>query len=515
MKLSEIKGYGKVKPFTSSSAYQKETPNTCNIKLPVRHYPADNKKLQSSLVKAIEACSPHDGMVISFHHHLRNGDYVVLSVVKELAKMGIKNIHLAPSSLTDAHNDLIPFIKDGTITKIWTSGVRSKLGMALSEGALADPIVIQSHGNRARSIVTGELQIDVAFVAASAADEQGNCTGTIGPNAFGSLGYSMVDAQYAKKTIVITDNLVPFPCSPISIPQAHVDYVVKIDKIGDSEKIASGATRITTNPTDLLLAKFVANVIAASGYMVPGFNFQLGSGGAALATAKFIRPYLKDQKIKGGFLLGGIVHEAVNLKEEGFFSSIFDVQSFDNTVSDSLRNDPLHYEISADSYANPLNAGCITNLVDICILSALQIDTSFNVNVITGSDGVLMGASGGHSDTAYGAGLTIIVCPSFRGRLPTIVNKVTTIVTPGECVDVLVTERGICVNPKRKELAKILTKAGIKVIDIQDLKAKVDKLMGEPKPLDLLDKVVGVVQYRDGSVIDIIYQPKLHALNEK
>jgi citrate lyase alpha subunit len=33
-------------------------------------------------------------------------------------------------------------------------------------------------------------------------------------------------------------------------------------------------------------------------------------------------------------------------------------------------------------------------------------DTDFNVNVMTGSNGVLRGASGGHSDTAAGADLT-------------------------------------------------------------------------------------------------------------
>ncbi len=65
------------------------------------------------------------------------------------------------------------------------------------------------------------------------------------------------------------------------------------------------------------------------------------------------------------------------------------------------------------------------------MLSALEIDTDFNVNVMTGSNGVLRGASGGHSDTAAGADLTIITAPLVRGRIPCVVEKVLTRVTPG------------------------------------------------------------------------------------
>ena len=359
---------------------------------------------------------------------------------------------------------------------------------------------------RARAITTGELTIDLAIIAAASADEMGNCTGMTGPSAFGSLGYAQVDAQYARHTVVVTDHLVPYPCLPISIPQTQIDHVVKVDAIGDIRKIASGATRITTAPMDLRLAKLVADVIRASEHMTPGFNFQLGSGGASLAVAKYLRPYLRDDHCQGGFLLGGIVAEAVKLKEEGYFQTIVDVQSFDSAVARSMLEDPRHLEVSADTYANPFNGGCMTNLVDICVLSALEVDVDFNVNVITGSQGVIMAASGGHSDTAYGAGLTVVVCPAFRGRVPTLLNRVTTCVTPGENVDVLVTERGICVNPRRPELAERLKAARLPVIDIHDLKAKVDHLLGVPAPQAFESRIVGVVQYRDGSVIDVIRQ---------
>ncbi|WP_414502550.1 citrate lyase subunit alpha [Zymobacter sp. IVIA_5232.4 C2] len=500
-----IAGYGDVTPFQGSAAYL-DRPIPPRMASPTRRSTPHGSKLRDSLQAAIEACHPVDGMTVSFHHHLRVGDSVVMQTIELLARMGIKDIRLAASSLTSAHEGLVPYLQDGTVTRIWTSGVRSGLGEAISAGQLATPVVIHSHGGRARAITTGELTIDLAVIAAASADEQGNCTGTVGPSAFGSLGYAQVDAQYARQTIVVSDNIVPYPCVPVSIPQTQIDHVVKADAIGDARKIASGSTRITKSPVDLLLAHRVADVLHASQAMTPGFNFQLGSGGASLAVAKFLRPYLRDEQLKGGFLLGGIVAEAVALKQEGFFDAIVDVQSFDSAVATSMAEDPHHLEISADTYANPFNGGCMTDLVDICVLSALEVDTDFNVNVITGSQGVIMAASGGHSDTAFGARLTVVVCPSFRGRVPTLVERVTTCVTPGEDIDLLVTERGICVNPRRPELAARLKAAHLPVVDIHTLKAKVDKLLGVPAPQRFDDRIVGVVQYRDGSVIDVIRQ---------
>lgn len=499
-----IDGYGDVTPFQGSDAYLHSSASLSPLQLPARRSPPHDNKRRDHLKAALEACAPFDGMTVSFHHHLRAGDGVVMMTIALLAEMGIKDIRLAASSLTSAHEALVPYLRDGTITRIWTSGVRNALGEAISAGELATPVVIHSHGGRARAITTGELTINLAIIAASSADEMGNCTGMTGPSAFGSLGYAQVDAQYAKHTIVVTDHIVPYPCLPISIPQTQVDHVVQVEAIGDVRKIASGATRITTAPMDLRLAKLVADVIHASRQMVPGFNFQLGSGGASLAVAKFLRPYLYEAQCKGGFLLGGIVAEAVKLKQEGFFDTIVDVQSFDSTVAQSMLNDPRHLEVSADTYANPFNGGCMTNMVDICVLSALEIDTDFNVNVITGSQGVIMAASGGHSDTAYGASLTIVVSPSFRGRVPTLLDRVTTCVTPGENIDVLVTERGICVNPRRPELTRQLRAAKLPVLDIHALKAKVDTLLGVPAAQTFGDRIVGVVQYRDGSVIDVI-----------
>lgn len=462
----------------------------------------------NSLKEAIIKTSPKDGMTVSFHHHLRNGDDILVKTINVLAELGIKDITLASSSLNESHDPILKYLQDGTITKIWSSGIRGELGKQISNGILDTPITIHSHGGRVRAIHTGKINIDLTVIAASAADEEGNATGSHGKSAFGSMGYAGIDARYAKQVIVVTDNMVDYPCIPISIRQNFVDYVVLVDSIGDASKIATGTTRITKSPMDLQIAKLASEVIEHSGYFVPGFSFQVGAGGASLAVAKFIREKMKINDIKGSFLLGGVTSYGVDMLEEGLFRSIFDVQSFDASVSSSILNNANHIEIPAALYANPFNCGCITNKLDVVVLGALEIDINFNVNVITGSDGTLRGASGGHSDTASGANLTVVVCPSFRGRTAIVKKEIHTVVTPGETIDVLVTERGICVNPQKPELEEKLIKAGINIKKIEDLQKEIEGIVGVEKKIEFTDKIVGLVEYRDGTIIDVIRQVK-------
>lgn len=466
------------------------------------------KKLVSNLEEAIKLCNPKDGMTVSFHHHLRSGDGVLVPVMELLANMGIKDMALASSSLTSAHEPIVPLVEDGTITKIYSSGIRGELGKAISNGKLKHPVVIHSHGGRVRDVHTGKISVDIAIIAASAADEEGNATGSHGPSAFGSMGYAAIDARYAKHVIVVTDNLVDYPCIPPSVQQNFVDYVVQVDSIGDANKIASGTTRITKSPMDLHIAKIAADAIVNSGFFQDGISFQVGAGGASLAVARFIREEMKKREVKGSFLLGGVTSYLVDMLDEGLFRALFDVQSFDAAVSSSLLNNANHLEISAALYANPYNCGCMTNKLDVVVLGALEIDTDFNVNVITGSDGEIRGASGGHSDTASGANLTVVVCPSFRGRIPIVKKNINTVVTPGETIDILVTERGLCVNPNKPELEAKLQEAGLWVRKIEDLEQEVRSICGETQPIEFTDKIVGLVEYRDGSIIDVIYQVK-------
>lgn len=504
-----IQGVGKLEPFQGAwKKLEKGWMDEPAFPPPVKAKMAHLDKYCNSLEEAIDKVGVYDGMTVSFHHHLRSGDRILVKTMEILHKKGIRAITLASSSLTTAHEPILPFVEDGTITHIWTSGIRGKLGERISQGAMELPVMIHSHGGRVRAIKTGKIQIDLAIVAASAADHEGNATGTHGPSAFGSLGYAVPDTAYARNVIVVTDNIVEYPCIPISIRQSFVDYVAKVDSIGDPARIATGTTRITRSPMDLRIAALAAEVIEHSGYLAPDFSFQVGAGGASLAVAKFIRDIMKKKNIVGSFMLGGVTSYVIDMLNEGLFKTVFDVQSFDAKVAASIFNNSRHIAISSGLYSNPFNCGCMTNKLDVVVLGALEVDTDFNVNVITGSDGCIRGASGGHCDTASGAKLTVVVCPSFRGRIPIIKKKVLNIVTPGESVDVVVTERGICVNPARKDIEKQLIKAGLNVKNIHRLQEEIAAITGEPKLPRFTDKIVGLVQYRDGTIIDVIRQVK-------
>ena len=462
-----------------------------------------------TLEEAIKRSGLRDGMTISFHHHFRGGDKVVNLVVDKLAQMGFKDLKLAASSLSDVHAPLVEHIKNGVITGISTSGLRGTLADAISHGLMKEPVVFRSHGGRGSAIANGELKIDVAFLGASSADELGNACGfSRSENAksiCGSLGYALPDARYAKHVVVLTDDLVEYPNMPQSISAADVESVVVVDSVGDSSKIAAGAIRDSKNPRDILLAKQAAKVIINSGYFKDGFSIQTGTGGASLAAVKYIREEMINRGIKASFALGAITAHMVKLHEEGLIGKLIDVQSFDKVAAESIKNDPYHQEVSAVEYASGQHLGSATHALDIVILSALEVDTQFNVNVLVGSDGIIRGAIGGHQDTAADSALSIIVCPLLRGRIPCVVPKVTTLITPGKSVDVVVTEYGIAVNPARPEIAERLSAAGLKLVSIEDLAAKAKSIIGTPDPLPFGDQVVGIVMNRDGSVLDKIY----------
>lgn len=506
--LNAIPGYESrkayVAPFANVPADRLSGANTENIKEQVRR-----DKTTASLREAIEKCGIKDGMTISFHHHFRAGDKLLMQVVDILAEMGVKNLRIAASSLTSAHSGLVEHIQNGVVDRIETSGIRGRLATAISEGLLGNkPAVIRSHGGRARAITSGDVHIDVAFVAASSADCMGNANGVKGKSICGSLGYAKVDAAHADKVVVVTDTIVPYPNFPQSIPQTQVDYVAVVEEIGDSKGIMSGATRFTSNPKELLMAKRVVEVMKASPYFTDGFSMQTGSGGASLAVTRFVKDEVVKRGIKLSYALGGITAPMVDLLESGLVDQLFDVQCFDLTAAESIGKNEKHVEVSADFYASIGNKSAAVNKLDFVILSALEIDTDFNVNVISGSDGVIRAASGGHSDTAAMANMSILVAPLTRGRLSTIIDKVTTVVTPGSSVDVVVTDYGVTVNPGRQDLMECFKKAGLPLITMEELRAIATRLVGTPKELEFTDEVVAVVEYRDGSIIDVIKKLK-------
>lgn len=495
--------------YLDGAYIQKKGPRTRRCEKP------EQSKIAESIAKALKCCGAKDGMTFSFHHHLRDGDHVVNMVMKcAIEELGLKDLTIAATSLGSVHNPVARYIEEGKVTGIQTSGIRGHIGEVVSAGKLKTPAIIRSHGGRPRAIEGGEVHIDIAFIAAPTSDCMGNCSGTGGKSNCGSLGYAMTDAKYADHVVVITDCLVAYPNMPASIEAIDVDYVVAVDSIGESEKIASAAARISQNPRDLMMAENVAKVIASTPYFKDGFSFQTGVGGASLAANLFLEKYMDERGIKMGWSIGGICKPMVDLLKKGKIGKIIDVQDFDLDAACSIHNTPGHFEMSVSQYANPANKGAFVNKLDFVVLAALEIDTDFNVNVLTGSDGVLRGAPGGHPDAAAGSKCCIIVTPLIRGRTATVCEHVVTVTTPGDCVDVLVTDYGIAVNPRRPDLVQCLDRAAIPHIPIEELKDKAYSLVGRPDDLMWEDQVVAILEARDGTILDVVRKIKPYTLDE-
>ena len=461
-------------------------------------------KLVKNIRQAVIDSGLKDGMTVSFHHHLRNGDHVLNMVMDEIAALGIKDLTVNASSLFDVHRPLIDHIKNGVVTTIMTDYMAAGLGSFISAGGMKNPVQFRTHGGRPADIENGRTPIDVAFIAAPACDPMGNLTGSIGRSACGSLGYAIPDAKNARFVVAITDELHPYPLTGWSIPETDVDEVVVVDSIGDPAGIVSGTTKITRDPVGLSMAQTAVDVIRASGLLKEGFSFQTGAGGASLAAAKYLKDVMLRDGIRGSFGLGGITGYLVDMLNEGCFESLMDVQCFDLKAVQSIRSNPKHCEISATHYASPFAKSAVVDSLDVVILGATEIDTDFNINVHTNSDGSIMGGSGGHSDTAAGAKLAMIIAPLSRARLPIVTDRVTCVSTPGSTIDVLVTQKGVAVNPKDEELRLRLKDAGIKVMDIHELKELAERTSGVPMKPALGDRIVADVIYRDGTVIDHI-----------
>jgi citrate lyase subunit alpha/citrate CoA-transferase len=282
-----------------------------------------------------------------------------------------------------------------------------------------------------------------------------------------------------------------------------------VPRIGDAALIVSGTTRVTEDAVGLDIASTAAEVLSAAGLIVDGFSFQTGAGGVSLAVAKFVQGMMSDRGVQGSFAAGGVTERIVSMLEAGLFRSLFDVQCFDLDAVRSYRDNPRHQRMSASLYANPWNRGAVVNRLDAMILGAAEVDLDFNVNVSTRSDGRLLGGSGGHSDTAAGAKVALVTTKLKAGAVPKIVERVTTVTTPGESIDVIATEAGVAVNPRRDDLVDRLASAGLRVVPIEKLfDLANDGALPRVSPgSDGEDRrIVGIQEYRDGTVVDVLWQ---------
>jgi citrate lyase subunit alpha/citrate CoA-transferase len=468
-------------------------------------YPTDGDKRVDSLEQALERCGLRDGMVLSTHHHLRNGDRIALNLLQTAAKMGARDLMWFPSASFPCHAPVIDLMKSGAVHHIEGS-MNGPLGAYCSAGSMRGLGVLRSHGGRWQAVQDGEVKIDIAVIAAPSADAFGNANGSQGPSACGSLGFALADSIHAERVIVVTDNLVEFPCIPWQIQGNNVDYVVEVDSIGDPSKIVSGTTRITRSPDRLRIAEQVARLIRDAGIMRDGFSFQAGAGGIALAFCSYLRVMMREAGIKARFVRGGSTHYLVEMLQEGLTDFILDGQTFDLDAVTSIASDPRHVPTSPFTSYNYHGKGNFASMIDAVVLGATEVDVNFNANVVTHSDGRLLHGIGGWQNCLT-AGCTVLAVPSFRDRIPVILDQVTTITGPGELIDVVATERGIAINPRRQDLLDALAGTDLPIRPIEEIKEEVERICGgKPQPPRLTDRPVAVIKWVDGTLLDTAWQ---------
>jgi len=461
-------------------------------------------KVIKSMEEAFKKCGLKNEMAVSFHHQLRNGDFVVNQALESVKDVGVKDIRLAQTAMFGVHEPLIDFIKDGIITRIEGS-VNGVVGDFISKNnPLKAPVILRSHGGRWAAVGSGELHPNIAVIAASAADIRGNATGVIGKSAFGNIAYSQVDAWNADKVIIVTDNLVDYPCPFREIYEGLVDYVVVVDKIGDPEKIVSASLKITEDAMKLQIAKNCIDIMDAAGIIKNDMIFQAGAGGISLAALKYLGERLKEKNLVAGCSTGGLTKFIINMYNEGVLKQINTCQCFDTFAVDFVR-DHLESQSTIGEYSDPRMKGRNTDRLDTVVLGATEVDTHFNVNVNTHSDGRMLHGIGGHQDVSAAANLTIMTVPIFRKTNPVVREMVTTISTPGDVVDAIVTNEGIAINPNRKDLID-LVKGKIDLVSIDDLQQMAYDATGGPQEPNLGEEIIGMTKYFDGTVLDNIYR---------
>ena len=87
-------------------------------------------------------------------------------------------------------------------------------------------------------------------------------------------------------------------------------------------------------------------------------------------------------------------------------------------------------------------------------------------------------------------------------------DRVTTLCGPGELIDVVITERGIAINPLRKDLLEAVKGSGLPLKSMEDLKNEAERICGVPEQPGFRRNPVAVVKWVDGTVLDTVWQVK-------
>ena len=509
------------RPFAGSFARMPETA-THPARIPTR--PFDGASKVTTLEDAFSVV--RDGDAVSFPHYYRNGgDRFLRAVIGELKRRGLKGIRLIGNAYFGELDYLVEAVKDGTIAYLYGNPYGSLAKAAAAGTLLPVRIIGCSHGGRQRDIMLGIEPVRLAVFPAPAADTWGNASGVLGKpeERCGPLGLFDADVRYADYSCVCAGTVFDRFLTHRSLSMEYVDYVVPFEGVGDGAGIGAGTLDLARvmGGENLKVADRVMALLGAAGLLRSGVAFQSGSG-ASLAILQRLSDHFVKNNLKASFTIGGITQIHVEMLRRGAVELIMHGQCFQPTdlVFDSLLNDPGHQEVSTSIYASLACKGTLTPLLDFALLSCAEIDTTFNVNTVTGYDGRYVGGIGGGPNVGRSK-LTVIFTTlagfsKRRGQAyPSIRERVNTVTMPGELVDVVITEEDAVVNPASRSpyvaaLVDNAGKAGISLISMEELAAKalakakeLGPLMPEP---ELTGEAVEIVKADDGSILDVVRQ---------
>jgi citrate lyase subunit alpha/citrate CoA-transferase len=215
---------------------------------------------------------------------------------------------------------------------------------------------------------------------------------------------------------------------------------------------------------------------------------------------------MREAGVKARFVRGGSTRYLVELLEEGLTDYILDGQTFDLDGVRSIGSDPRHVATSPFTSYNFHGKGNFASMVDAVVLGATEVDVHFNANVNTHCDGHLLHGIGGWQN-CVSSGFSSLAVPSFRDRIPVIKDEVTTVTGPGELIDVVATERGIAINPRRQDLLDAVRGSDLPIRPIEEIQREVERLCGgKPQKARVTDLPVAVIKWVDGTVIDTVYR---------
>ena len=482
-------------------------------------------RVAPSLAAVMEEFLPDQGGWISFPHYYREDTTLLRLVLEGLRASGRRGVKVMGIAFFNSHAELLlPALAEGLLAGI-EGNTYGAVAKAVGEGRLLPWVGLgRTHGGRARAFQCGERSVDLAILPVPIADAWGNANGVMGRDGArcGPISLGEPDARWTRHTVLLTERIHPGLLLPNPIDSRWVDRVVQVERVGENRNIATGTTDIRRVKGDELRNRIAANVVkamTASGVVREGCNFQVGSG-AGLLVLRDLLEKMRREGIRGGFTVGGSMEFHVDLLQEGLVESFLDGQCFQPSARlfESLRTDPRHQEISTSFYYSPAAKQTAVGLLDVAVLGCNEIDLDFNVNTVTGYDGVLRAGIGGGPDAAAGAALTLFALPMARVSrkglsCPCIRERVNTVVTPGEVVSAVVTEECIALNERNDSpwlpaLGENARDQGLELVPMAEL---ADRALAKAKALGTLmeapryeGQVVMALEWRDGRLIDVV-----------